>query len=113
MSSPDKVDLLKDARRQGYRTYLYFVCTESPTISEGRVRARVLQGGHGVPAHKIVKRYGKSLALLKGAIAQSHRAYLYDNSGAELTFLAEFENAKLVRKISQLPDWFRRYAIED
>jgi energy-coupling factor transporter ATP-binding protein EcfA2 len=29
MSNPDKVDLITDARARGYRTYLYYVCTEA------------------------------------------------------------------------------------
>jgi len=42
MSSPDKVQLLADARAIGYRTYLYFVAKEDPIINVRRVRNRVL-----------------------------------------------------------------------
>jgi predicted ABC-type ATPase len=49
MSAPDKVELLSEARRRGYRTYLYFVATEDPAINVERVKNRVASGGHKVP----------------------------------------------------------------
>ena len=33
MSHPSKVELLAEAQRAGYRTYLYFVATEDPAIN--------------------------------------------------------------------------------
>lgn len=37
MSSPDKVDLMCSAQRLGYRTYLYYVATEDPTVNIARL----------------------------------------------------------------------------
>ncbi len=81
MSSIDKVELFKEALGLGYRTYLYYVCTNSPRINYDRVTARVSRGGHDVPPQKIGERYNRSLALLPRAIEFSSRAYLFDNSG--------------------------------
>lgn len=105
MSSPDKIELLQEARRRGYRTYLYYVCTESAAISAGRVSSRVRQGGHAVPRDKIVSRYARSLLQLRAAIALCNRAYLFDNSGPRLRLIAEFEDSKCVRSIQTLPAW--------
>src|SRR5690606_36892717 len=33
MSFPDKVELLRKAQERGYRTYLYYVATEDPSIN--------------------------------------------------------------------------------
>lgn len=106
MSSRDKVDLLCDAERAGYRTYLYYICTSSPTINRERVATRVLQGGHDVPAAKIEPRYQRSLALLPEAIRRSTRAYLFDNSGRFHRLIAEFNSSKLVRVAHDAPAWF-------
>ncbi|MCP6330158.1 hypothetical protein NL460_28890, partial [Klebsiella pneumoniae] len=65
MSSSDKIDLLHHARHHGFRTYLYFVCTDSPLINADRVRNRVSEGGHDVPAEKISDRYNRAIANLK------------------------------------------------
>ena len=80
MSAEDKVELLRDARSCGYRTYLYFVATENPTINIHRVRTQVVAGGHNVPEVKIISRYYRSSELLKWAIPYTNRAFLFDAS---------------------------------
>jgi predicted ABC-type ATPase len=45
ISSPDKVQLLEQARQLGYRTYLNFIATDDPAINISRVQNRVKQGG--------------------------------------------------------------------
>ena len=44
MSSTDKIELLKLAKKSGYKTYLYFVSTSDPLINIYRVRNRVKIG---------------------------------------------------------------------
>jgi predicted ABC-type ATPase len=56
MSSPDKVEFMREARDAGYRTYLYFIATEDPSINVARVQLRVAQGGHDVPEEHIRQR---------------------------------------------------------
>jgi predicted ABC-type ATPase len=41
MSHPDRVEALEGAQSRGYRTYLYFVCTDNIDINAGRIAARV------------------------------------------------------------------------
>jgi predicted ABC-type ATPase len=108
MSGPDKVGLLRNARRLGYRTYLYFVCTDSPLINQGRVAARVADGGHNIPDDKIVQRYGRSLRALREAVAVVNRAYLFDNStaGHPARLIAEYQEGALLRVTEDLPNWY-------
>lgn len=109
MSAPDKVQLLQQAQELGYRTYLYFIATDDPTINISRVRNRVKQGGHPVPEGKIVSRYHRSLNLLMDAIRHTNRAYIFDNSGhhQEHTWLAEITDGQTLEiKADQVPAWF-------
>ena len=106
MSGIDKIQLLQTAQGQGYRTYLYYVCTNAPEINLERVAFRVGQGGHHVPPDKIASRYRTSLAHLPQAIRWSNRAYLFDNSGSDLRFIAEFAEQKLLRVSESAPEWF-------
>lgn len=109
MSSPDKVELLRLAQESGFRTYLYFVATQSPEINIERVRYRVTQGGHDVPADRIRERYGRSLDLLYDALRHCNRAYLFDNSGADRIWVAELtpEGDLLMQATpDQAPAWF-------
>lgn len=108
MSSPDKIVALQKARSLGFRTYLYYVATKDPEINIARVAIRVREGGHDVPAGKIVSRYGKSLALLREAIRHCNRAYIWDNSGSEPVLLAEVEDDELELKADSVPQWFNQ-----
>jgi predicted ABC-type ATPase len=111
MSSPDKVALLKQAQSLGYRTYLYYIATEDPSINVARVKARVNLGGHDVPEDKIVSRYARSLDLLLPAVKHTHRAYLFDNSrhGGDHLWVAEITNGQdLVLLCDPMPRWFQK-----
>jgi len=111
MSHTDKIEIMKQAQLQGYRTYLYFIATDDPAINSARVKLRVSQGGHDVPEEKIRNRYYRSLDLLWDAIRYTSRAYIFDNSqdGGERTWLAEVTNGTdLEVKCDELPAWFKR-----
>lgn len=110
MSHPSKIEFFTRARAEGYKTYLYFVCTSSPELNVARVRTRVKIGGHAVPEDKIRERYGRSLELAGAALAGAYRAYFFDNSGPEPVWLAEFDplgNRHLQVTPDRLPKWFR------
>lgn len=49
MSHLSKVELLADAQRRGFRTYMYFTAADDPAINISRVRNRVGLDGHPVP----------------------------------------------------------------
>jgi len=107
MSSGDKVAFMRRAQKLSYRTYLYFVATDTPEININRVANRVDDGGHNVPVDKIVQRYHRSLQLLPEAVAASNRAYIFDNSGESSVWLAEItDGTSLEYKTEDQPDWF-------
>lgn len=110
MSEPGKVDLLREAQRLGFRTYLYYVATEDPEINISRVELRVAQGGHDVPKEKIISRYHRSLGLVRDAIRHTHRAYFFDTSEPQSLFVAESagdERPKL--RCDSMPNWFKTF----
>ncbi len=112
MSAPDKIELLQEAQKRGYRNYLYFVATDSPTINISRVKYRVKMGGHDVPEQKIRERYFRSLGFLWDAIQFTNRAYIFDNSGSKLLWLAEITDAKTLElKTDSVPDWFNTFVL--
>ena len=110
MSHISKVEFLHDAKRYGFKTYLYYVATVDPEINIGRVHYRVKMGGHPVPEQKIRERYYRSLDLLMQAVDHADRAYIFDNSshGEKASFLAEIEHAEVVKLdpiVGRLPKW--------
>lgn len=109
MSSPDKIEVLRKAQSQGFRTYLYFVATEDPEINISRIRYRTEMGGHSVPEDKIKSRYTRSLELLVDAIKWTDRAYIFDNSKHQHVCLAEITNGiDLEMKSDFMPLWFKK-----
>ncbi|MDO4578762.1 MAG: zeta toxin [Acinetobacter sp.] len=111
MSHISKVEFLHEAKRHGFKTYLYYVSTVDPLINIARVQYRVEKGGHGVPEQKIKQRYYRSMDLLMQAVDATDRTYFFDNStdGQAASFLAEIENAELLKinpEAQVLPEWF-------
>lgn len=113
MSYPDKIDFMKEAKKNGYRIYLYFISTEDPIINISRVKNRVKKGGHAVPEDKIRSRYYRSLELLRKAVENTDRAYIFDNSKTDKVWLAEITNAKNIDlKVDTIPSWLTKYLID-
>lgn len=117
MSHASKVAFLLGARQAGYRTYLYYVATEDPSINVSRVQNRVRLGGHNVPQDKVVERYHRSLQLLAKAIACSNRAYVFDSSNENVDrpreWVAEITEGRAIElKTDKIPGWFQRAVLE-
>lgn len=115
-SHPSKIELMKRARRNGYKVYLYFIATNSVEINKDRVRTRVLQKGHDVPPEKIEERYEKALGQVLPAIRECYHAFIFDNSGFEPVMFAEMKELTSTGtwswKFAEIPDWFiRRFLI--
>ena len=110
-SHPSKVDALRKASAAGYRTYLYFVATESPEINISRVTNRFQQGGHNVPIEKIRTRFERSINQIPQALPYLSRAFFFDNSTERMNYLgswAQEDGFKLQDECNQvIPAWFR------
>ena len=110
MSHKSKVDVLEKAKHFGYRTYLYYISTDDPSINIERVKIRVERGGHSVTEDKIISRYISSLELLTNAIKASDRAFIFDNSGPTQKLIAEIANADQIKLYTnELPHWYIKY----
>jgi predicted ABC-type ATPase len=94
MSHISKVHLLSQAKKAGYKTYLYFVFTDNVELNIARVKLRVKQGQHDVDLSLIKSRYPRTFKLLPKALAMSDEAFLLDNSN-EPEIVAEKHNSKL------------------
>lgn len=115
MSHVSKLDEIKAAAKNGYKTYLYFVCLDDPELNISRVNNRVEKGGHMVPKDKIIGRYHRTLENLLPAISLTDKAYLFDNSGNAMVLIAEVNNGEIVVLVDQnkLPNWFIQYVVNE
>ena len=110
MSDRYKLDEIIEANKLGYKTYLYFICTDDFEKNIERVKNRVLKNGHDVNEEKIKKRYFKTLDNLSDAIKLVHRAYIFDNSGDKYELLAEiYQGIAFKFHTESIPQWFEKY----
>lgn len=112
LSHPSKLDLLKRAKQQGYKVYLYFVSLASPDINIERVKSRVVQGGHDVPHDKIIQRYQRSMDNLYTAMTIADSVYLFDNSYQGVNFFARKEDGALHIEKMYVPQWFDDFVLK-
>lgn len=116
MSHQSKIDFMRVATADGYKCYLYFICTDDPRINVERIKARVEAGGHGVPTRKVRERYHRSLDLLASAVQVAYRSFLFDNTDdptddVSLAYV-EYERGVLkhVPEKERISRWMRQYA---
>jgi predicted ABC-type ATPase len=105
----DKLVFLREAAEAGYTVVLCFIGISGPEISEQRVAMRVTQGGHDVPAEKLVARFPRTLSNLRAAIQEISTVWIFDNDdlGTPFGLAAVFEGGKLVRVHHPPPKWLK------
>lgn len=109
MSHPSKIDEILEAKVKGFKTYLYYICTDDPIVNISRVENRVKKGGHNVSKEKIESRYFNSLKNLISAIEVCDKSYIFDNSQERFRLIAKInESGELELNVNanELPNWF-------
>lgn len=74
---------MAEARNRGFEVVLVYIGTEYVEINLGRIRNRVLAGGHDVPESDVRRRYQRSFKNLPIAIERADHTILFDNSTEE------------------------------
>ncbi len=112
LSHPSKLFFFQALKKQDFKTYLYFVATSSPEINIGRIKTRVIKGGHTVPAGKTKERFFRSISLLKKSVKIFDRVFIFDNSERELKLILSFSNGTIDKIFEpKMPEWLNVLAI--
>ena len=82
-SHESKLALIEEAIAHGFVVALYVVALDDPQRLLGRVKQRVREGGHDVPADRILARYPRTLGNLSKAVRLATVAYLYESREIE------------------------------
>lgn len=107
-SHESKLDLISQAQSLGYQVVLYIVAVGDPKRLLARVRQRVQEGGHNVPAKRILARYPRTMDNLRKAVRLADLAFVYDaaeveQGGHTLVALCRGEQTTLLA--AKLPLW--------
>lgn len=108
-SHPSKLELIDEARANGFTVIVMHIGVDTPELSVARVGARVQEGGHIVPEEKIRARYGRGAPLIREAVLLADRGLVFDNSSLNQPprHCLTFANGRLVFALPRLPTWIR------
>ena len=106
LSTDRNLELLRQAKEQGYEIYAVFVLTNSPYINIQRVKSCAKAGGHDVPEEKVLSWYDKSLRNLSQLVRIADHARVIDNSGDKPHMICEISNQQLV--IWETENWSKK-----
>ena len=106
LSTERNLELLRQAKEQGYEIHAVFVLTNNPIINIQRVKSRVKAGGHDVPDEKIISRYEKSLRNISRLVRIADHTRIIDNSGDEPHLIGEVLDQHLV--IWETEQWSKK-----
>ena len=107
-SHDSKLALITRARVTGFDVVLHVVSVDEPQRLLARVLQRVREGGHNVPAQRILARYPRTMANLKIAVRLVDMAFFYDSPAVEqgahlLVAMCEKEQTNLL--VNRPPAW--------
>ena len=89
LSGKTYIRLFRRARQLGYEIELHYLWLSSPAQAIARVRQRVQQGGHHVPAADIRRRFKRSLVhLLDDYLPLTSRWAIWESRGLPVKRLA-------------------------
>jgi predicted ABC-type ATPase len=103
-----KLGLFTTAMAAGYTVVLLFIGISGPARSDERVAMRVSQGGHDVPADRLVARYPRTLANLRAAIPTLSQVLVYDNDDLRRPYrlIARFAAGRAGWAADDPPPWW-------
>lgn len=83
LSSRTFAPFLRKLKSQGYQVVIYYFSLANATLAVNRVKIRVIQGGHDVPADVVRRRFGRSLSNFFTIYAPlANQWALFDNSSS-------------------------------
>jgi predicted ABC-type ATPase len=115
LSGKTYLNLLKALKADGYRIHIYFLWIPGVELALSRVKGRVMEGGHNVPAVDVRRRFARSMRNFfteYWSLADSW--ILFDNSEATPIIIASQERGKLqINRRSIYEGLIRKYAKQE
>jgi len=106
-SHPSKVDFVARAKALGCEVILVLIHLNNASLNQARIAQLISEGGHHVPAEKVISRIPRLLKNVKASLPLCDQVRLVDNSSADYPFLPV---ATIIAGLEQrhqdpLPDW--------
>lgn len=96
LSGKSYVNLLTHLKEKGYAVQLFFLWIPSPDLGIARIKDRVLEGGHHVPAADVRRRFTRGISnFFKIYEPLLDSWMLFDNSKAKPLLIAKRKNSHM------------------
>ncbi len=96
-SGKSYVAFLKKIKNKGYSIHLFFLWVPNTELALARIKQRVSDGGHNVPAADVRRRFNRGIHnLFKFYRPLLDTFMLFDNSGAAPRLIAEEREGKML-----------------
>lgn len=93
LSGKSYVSLLVELKSKGYATHLFFLWFPSAELAIARIKERVLEGGHNVPAEDVRRRFARGINNFLSLYEPLVDSWmLFDNSKAKPVLIAKRRN---------------------
>ena len=86
-SHPSKVDFVARAKALGYEVILVLIHLNNASLNQARIVQRISEGGHHVPAEKVISRIPRLLINVQASLPLCDQVRLVDNSSSDHPFL--------------------------
>jgi predicted ABC-type ATPase len=101
------LQIAERAKSDGWKIGVVYIGLGSADLAIERIRERVSQGGHNVPAADVRRRYKRSLSNLAVVYYLADRLIVLDNSSVQkpMKRLLEVNRGSVVYRRRRLPKW--------
>lgn|SRR5690554_5179570 len=115
LATKSYANTIMEAHKQDYTVTLIFFWLDSVDLANERIKTRVLDGGHHVPANVVTRRYNAGIAnLFHLYIPLCDYWIIFDNSSIPANLVAEghFDKDKHIKN-SSIFDRLKNFAIHE
>lgn len=97
LSGKAYVDFLKTLKKRDYRLHLFFLWVPSPELALARIKGRVAEGGHDVPAEDVRRRFDRGIQNFFRFYKPLLDSWMFfDNAGDMPRLIAEEKDGKIL-----------------
>lgn len=90
------INRLKELKDKGYALHLYFLWIPNPELAIARIKERVAEGGHNVPAEDVRRRFTRGIYNFFNLYRPLFNSWLlFDNSKTTHTMIAKGKDADI------------------
>lgn len=96
LSGKSFINLFRKMKGSGYKLHLFFLWIPTPELAIARIKDRVAEGGHDVPANDVRRRFSRGIYnFFKYYKSIVNSWMFFDNSGSSPNLIAKRSNDRL------------------